>query len=125
MDLTRRDMRPELAFREIPYPSAAPPLTPLADEADGNARTFFAWGRAHLWADQLAKAFPDPPPGALWAFDASEHEMFVGEWPEGDLDFYASISIGLLFDPADASAAAFAERVVAERPRDWPSEAVS
>lgn len=117
--LERRDYHPGMGFMSVPFPEGAPPLDPLAAGADGNAHTFFAWGRAECFRALLAAAFPDPPPGVLWGADVSEREIMMGDWPDGDIESAASVSVGVLFDPEDAAARAFAERVSAERPRAW------
>lgn len=122
MRLARRDHHPERAFMEIPYPPEPPVFAGMPEDADGDARTMRMWARAHGFADMLATAFPDPPPGAAWAFDALEREVFIGDWPDGESDFYAYVSVGVLFDPQDAAARAFADRVRAEAPRAWGAE---
>lgn len=117
--LQRRDHHPELGFLELPFPSGEPPLAAPDNDADGAAHTFFAWSKAHLFAAMLETAFPDPPPGVLWGFDALERERFVGEWPDGAYEAVASIAIGILFDPADDAGRRFADHVRAQAPRVW------
>lgn len=118
-DLLRRDERPELGFFELSFPSGPPPLDPLSEDADGNARTLHAWARAHYFLERLKAQFPALPAQISWGYEAIERERFVGDWPDGDYESYAYIGVGLLFDPGDAEARAFAERVRAEKPAQW------
>ncbi len=118
MSLTRKDYHPDHVFMDIPYP--APGLFDGLDaDADGDARTGHAWSGAHRFAEMLARRFPTPPEGAIWGCDVMEREFFYGEWPEGDYECYAYVTVGVLFRPDDAEARAFAERVRAEAPTTW------
>lgn len=117
MSLERREARPAWTFLELDTPAGTPPLTPLPKDADGNTRTAHAWAVANAHAALLEAKFGPPPFRASWGFTAVEREFYRGETlAEGDYDYYAWLTLGLLFDPRDEAACAFAAGVRAGHP---------
>lgn len=121
MRLTRRDNEPDYGFMEIPFPPKPGFLDGLPPDADGNMRTAHAWSRAQRWAEALSEIFGAPPEGALWGCEALERDFHLGEWPDGEDQCYAYVSIGVLIRHGDAQARAFADRVRAGAPKEWPA----
>lgn len=117
--LQRRDHRPELSFIGVPFPQDAPPLEVPGPGADGNTRTFFSWSRAQLFAERLEQTFPSRPNGALWGCEVLERDCLIGEWPDGDYESYAYVSVGILFDPRNVEARDFAYAVRENSPKSW------
>lgn len=103
---------------DLPFPPPPPTEEPAAD-ADGNTRTFAAWAKANAFVELLDACFPTRHPGVEWGFEAFEREFYIGDWPDADIESYAVISIGMLFDPQDTTARAFADFARAQAPRSW------
>jgi hypothetical protein len=121
MSLARREAWQDWRFLPLDAPSGAPPVAPPPPDADGNARTAHAWATARAHATLLAETFGEPPAGASWGFTEAEREVQRGaSLHDSRYEYFAAVTLGLLYDPADAEACAFAERVRANGDLRWP-----